>query len=146
MAGYNPDSLSVAVPLPNFAPSVAGHVLHRTELRDGVFADYVNYTVAMHGPFRTPLFAALNVDQTQYQGTTRSSSWKIDSRIGAEFQLDNAYYADTEAEKNPWDRGHLAGRATAGWGGTKKIAQSSADETFYYSNSTIQQENFNRDE
>lgn len=141
MAGYDPTFLREPVPLPDFSPTIAGDVLRNAILRDGVYADYVNYTVAMHGPYRTPLFAALNVDQKQYRQTTRASRWKLDSRIGADFQLDNAYY-----RSNPWDRGHLARRATAAWGDTPKAAQRAADETFYYSNATLQHANVNQDE
>lgn len=96
MPGYNPNFLPEPVPLPTFAPSVAGDVLRRSELRDGVFADYENYTVAMHRPYRTLLFAALNVDQALHKRTERSDRWRIDSRIGEAHQLDNAYY-----RKNP---------------------------------------------
>jgi len=141
MPGYDPEFLAQPVPLPEFAPSVAGDVLHRTELRDGIFADYVNYTIAMHKPNRTLLFAALNVDQALKKKTDRSDNWRIDTRIGAENQLDNAYYAS-----NPWDRGHMARRDTAGWGSTQKLAQRSADETFYFSNATLQHANLNQDE
>ena len=111
MPGYDPNFLAEPVPLPEFSPSIAGDVLHRSDLRDSVYADYVNYTVAMHRPFRTLLFAALNVNQKRYRKTDRAKRWRIDSRIGEENQLDNAYY-----RRNPWDRGHLARRETAGWG------------------------------
>ena len=141
MPGYDPNFLPSPVPLPAFSPSVAGDVLRRPTLRDEVFAEYANYTVAMHREFRTPLFAALNVDQDLYKSTARSDDWRIDSRIGAENQLDNAYY-----RSNPWDRGHLARRATAGWGATPREAQRASNETFYYSNASLQHENLNQDE
>ena len=141
MTGYDPDFLPKHVPLPSFSPSVAGDVLQRGQLRDEVYADYANYTIAMHKPYRTLLFAALNVDQKEYRTTERSNRWRIDSRIGGENQLDNAYYRN-----NPWDRGHLARRATAAWGKTRKIAQRAADETFYFSNASLQHANFNQDE
>ncbi len=141
MTGYNPNFLPKRVPLPSFSPTVEGDVLQRTELRDGIYADYANYTIAMHKPFRTLLFAALNVDQKKYKKTERSDRWRIDSRIGGENQLDNAYYRN-----NPWDRGHLARRATAAWGKTLKVAQRAADETFYFSNASLQHANFNQDE
>ena len=141
MAGYDPNFLAEPVPLPAFSPGLAEDVLHRDALRDGVYADYPNYTVAMHRPFRTLLFAALNVDQDLYKKTDRSKRWRIDDRIGAENQLNNDYYYD-----NDWDRGHLARRSTAAWGETKEIAQHAADETFYYANAALQHENLNQDE
>lgn len=139
--GYDPNFLPEPVPLPDFRAELAGDVLRRPELREGVFADYVNYTVAMHGPFRTPLFAALNVDQTRHKTTDSNQGWRIDSRIGAENQLDNGYYFD-----NPWDRGHLARRATAAWGDTLKAAQRADADTYFYSNAALQHRNLNQDE
>jgi len=141
VAGYDPNFLPEPVPLPELRPSVAGDVLRRPELREGILADYANYTIAMHATFRTLLYAALNVDQDQFQQTARSDNWRIDSRIGAENQLDNSYYRN-----NPWDRGHLARRATAGWGATRRQAQRAADETFYFSNAALQHANLNQDE
>ena len=51
MPGYDPNFLAVPVPLPDFSPALAGDVLRKPDLRDGVYADYVNYTVAMHRGF-----------------------------------------------------------------------------------------------
>lgn len=141
MTGYDPDFLTESVPLPTFSPTLDGDVLRRPDLRHDVFADYVHYTVAMHRGFRTPLFAALNVDQTQHRKAPRRDRWRIDSRIGREHQLDNAYY-----HRNPWDRGHLARRATAAWGETLQAATRASDETFYFSNASLQHANFNQDE
>lgn len=139
--GYDPNFLPEPVPLPDFRPELAGDVLRRPELRAGVFADYVNYTVAMHGPFRTPLFAALNVDQSLRKTTDVDQRWRTDSRIGPENQLDNGYYFD-----NPWDRGHLARRATAAWGETLKAAERADADTYFYSNASLQHRNLNQDE
>lgn len=83
----------------------------------------------------------LNIDQELLKSTKRSNRWRIDPRIGFENQLDNDYYVN-----NPWDRGHMARRASAGWGSTQRDAQYASDETFYYSNSTLQHENLNQDE
>ncbi len=141
MTGYDPNFLTETVPLPTFSPTIFGEVLHRPELRDGVFADYVHYTVAMHRGFRTPLFAALNVDQDLHKQVARTDRWRIDTRIGRENQLDNAYY-----HRNPWDRGHLARRATAAWGPSAQAAKRASDETFYFSNAALQHANLNQDE
>jgi endonuclease G len=90
---------------------------------------------------RSPAVVCLNIDQNQLQSTQRRDRWRIDPRIGAANQLDNDYYAN-----NPWDRGHMARRASAAWGSTIRAAQLASDETFYYSNSTLQHENLNQDE
>lgn len=143
MFGYDPRFLDVEfeIPLPQFRPGLVEDVLARPELRDDVYADYIYYTVAMHREFRTPLFAALNIDRTKRRKTERGDRWDTDSRVGDENQLNNDYY-----RRNDWDRGHLAMRAATAWGDTGRQAQKAADETFYYTNSTLQHANFNQDE
>jgi endonuclease G len=143
MHGYNPAFLGadLEIPLPRFRASLVEEVLSKPELREGTYADYIYYTVAMHRDFRTPLFAALNIDRSKSRTTTRTSRWNIDSRVGPEHQLNNDYY-----RRNDWDRGHLAMRYATAWGDTGRQAQKAADETFYYTNSTLQHANFNQDE
>ncbi|MEO0768147.1 MAG: DNA/RNA non-specific endonuclease [Cyanobacteria bacterium J06649_4] len=143
MAAYNPDFLgdNISLPMPNFSPAVIGNVLTRLQLRDGIYADYVNYTVVMNSVRRSPIYAALNIDQNLIKGARRKKGWDIDTRIGSDFQLDNAYY-----RSNPWDRGHLARRSSIAWGPTAREAKKASDSTFFYSNATLQHENFNQDE
>ncbi len=142
MSGYDENFLDgVRLPLPTFSPWLDGLVLRQPELENGVYAKYINYTVVTNRSKRAPIFAALNIDQNQIKKTKRKSNWLIDRRISAEFQLNNHYYRN-----NPWDRGHLAGRASASWGNTKAQAKKASDDTFYYSNASLQHENFNKDE
>ncbi len=141
MRGYDPEFLGHTVPLPDFSPSLQGFVLEQPELMNGVLANYHNYTVAMHRQLRTPLFAALNIDQDKLKHVQRSDNWRIDTRIGAENQLNNDYYVS-----NPWDRGHLARRSSAAWGNSGREAKHASDDTFFYSNACLQHENFNQDE
>ncbi|KPQ34969.1 MAG: endonuclease G, mitochondrial [Phormidesmis priestleyi Ana] len=143
MNGYDPDFLGkdIPLPMPSFSPALIGNVLNRLELRDGIYADYVNYTLVMNQVRRSPIFAALNIDQTMLKSSARKRGWDLDTRIGAEFQLNNDYYA-----ANPWDRGHLARRSTISWGATAREAKKASDMTFFFSNATLQHENFNQDE
>ncbi|MEO0869701.1 MAG: DNA/RNA non-specific endonuclease [Cyanobacteria bacterium J06642_11] len=143
MDGYNPNFLGnkISLPAPVFSPSLVGNVLNRLELRDGIYADYVNYTIVMNRERRTPIFAALNIDQNLLRSSRRKRGWDIDTRIGAEFQLDNDYYF-----ANPWDRGHLARRSSISWGDTAREAKKASDSTFFFPNATLQHENFNQDE
>jgi endonuclease G len=129
------------VPLPEFSPELIASVLEKPELRDGFFADYVNFTVATNRTLRTPIYAALNIDQDQLKTVTRTNTWRIDSRIGADYQLNNDYYYS-----NPWDRGHLARKASAAWGRTGREAKHASDDTFFFSNASLQHANFNQDE
>ena len=141
--GYDPKFLGsdIILPVPTFAPSLAGDVLHSNRLEDEIFAHYVNYSIITHRIKRSPIIACLNIDQNQLKSVPRRGGWNIDTRIGAEFQLDNDYY-----RHNPWDRGHLARRASLAWGKTTREAKRASDETFYYSNASLQHENFNQDE
>ena len=145
MPGYDPNFLQedISLPLPSFSPVLAGDVLVNSRLTDGFLADYVNYSIITHQQLRSPILCAFNIDQNLIKRVDRSNNWRIDSRIGAEFQLDNDYYRGRD---NDWDRGHLARRASAAWGQTKREAKRASDETFYYSNATLQHENFNQDE
>ncbi|MEL6604297.1 MAG: DNA/RNA non-specific endonuclease [Cyanobacteria bacterium J06614_10] len=144
MKGYNPNFLGeeIPLPLPTFSPAIVGHVLNdRLQLRDGTYADYVNYTIVMNRVRRSPLYAALNIDQNLLKNARRKRGWDIDTRIGAEFQLNNDYY-----KSNPWDRGHLARRSSIAWGNTAREAKKASDATFFFPNATLQHENFNQDE
>ncbi len=142
MAGYNPRFLraDIEIPLPTFTPRISGDILVSDSLRDQHIADYPHYSLAMNRTQRTAVFAALNIDQKTLRPTKRHDRWRLDSRIAGEFQLNNDYYTN-----NPWDRGHLARRDSAGWGEGRE-AQVASDETFYFTNSSLQHENFNQDE
>ncbi len=141
MVGYAPDFLGKTVPLPEFSASLIGFVLEKPELVNGVYAEYQNYTIAMNREMRTPIFAALNIDQKKLKSVRRANNWRIDTRIGSENQLNNDYYFS-----NPWDRGHLARRSSAAWGDSNREAKLASDDTFFYSNATLQHENLNQDE
>lgn len=141
---YNPNFLGedTPLPLPTLSPAVIGNVLSdRLQLRDGIYADYVNYTIVMNRLRRSPLYAALNIDQNQLKDSRRKRGWDIDTRVGGEFQLNNDYY-----KSNPWDRGHLARRSSLSWGATAREAKKASDATFFFTNATLQHENFNQDE
>ncbi|NET09232.1 MAG: endonuclease [Symploca sp. SIO2B6] len=138
---YDPNFLGQPLPLPSFSPELEGLVLRKPELDKEIYAHYHNYTVVMHRELRTPLFAALNIDQDKLQSVKRSKNWYIDTRVGAQHQLDNDYYY-----KNPWDRGHLARRAAAAWGDSPREAKHASDETFFFTNAVLQHQNFNQDE
>jgi endonuclease G len=139
MPGYNEAFLEGAIlPIPRFRTGLAAELFS-----EGRTFAYPNYSVVMNGnpDKRSPAVVCLNIDQNQLQNTQRRDRWRLDPRIGAANQLDNDYYAN-----NPWDRGHMARRASAAWGSTVRDAQLASDETFYYSNSTLQHENLNQDE
>jgi endonuclease G len=140
VTGYRADFLGngIVLPIPTFSIDLSSEVYEA-----GKVFDYPTYSLVMNGNAikRSPLIVCLNIDQTKFQSTSRSDRWRIDPRIGAENQLDDAYYAN-----NFWDRGHMAERMSAAWGDTAREAQIAADETFFFSNSCLQHENLNQDE
>lgn len=142
--GYKTDFLGLDLPMPSFSASLAGEV-HRnnSKLRNGMVADYIHYSVVQNesDDKRSPAFVALNINQKQHKKVKRSNNWRTDSRIPNQAQLNNDYYAN-----NPWDRGHMARRTTTAWGETEREAKQASDETFYYTNATLQHANLNQDE
>ena len=141
MPEYDSNFLAVPLPLPTFTPARVADILQSSNLAQGRLALYPNYAVVTDKRYRAPAFTVLHIDQSKFQPTVRSDKWQIDSRIGAEWQLDDAYYY-----KNPWDKGHMADRESAAWGATPRDAQIAADETFYYANACLQHANLNEDE
>src|SRR5712671_448095 len=141
MTEYDSRFLGIELPLPKFSPARVGDILQLGSLAAGGLATYPNYAVTTDKKHRAPAFAVLHIDQKKFQKTTRSDNWQIDTRVGAEWQLDNSYYAN-----NPWDKGHMADRESAGWGSSLREAQVAADETFFYSNACLQHMNLNQDE
>lgn len=117
-----------------------GYVFQDDRLRQGVYRDYLNYSIAMNRERRTPILAALNINQTRLHAVKRGG-WNVDLLIGAENQLDNDYYY-----KNRWDRGHLARRASAAHGETAREAKRASDSTMFYTNACLQFDSFNQDE
>ena len=141
MDGYNPDFLGINIPFPDFSPSIASSVLRKETLIEEIYVNYHNYTVVINQELRTAIFNAFNIDQSKLFDVARKKDWDIDSRVGNENQLNNDYYF-----ANPWDRGHLARRAAVAWGATKRDAQKASDNSFFYTNASLQHENFNPDE
>lgn len=147
--GYNADFLGSTVPplpLPSFSEGLQPDVLERESLSPDslgrkIYRRYHNHTIVMSKPHRTAIFAALNVDQSLLDTTDKTADWRIDDDVGKEHQLNGDYYT-----ANVWDKGHLAPDAAAGWGTTPEERIAATNDTYYYTNATLQHENFNRDE
>ncbi len=138
---YDENFLGVCLPLPVAKPSRDGAILRREELTNRVLAEYPTYAVVTDTNKRSPVYVVALIDQQQMKKTSRTDKWRIDTRIGDDFQLDDSYYV-----RNMWDRGHMARRESAGWGRTQRDAQKASDQTFYHANACLQHENVNQDE
>ena len=116
--GYDPGFIGITVELPTFSQRISGDIVRDERLGQGYLAHYPHYSVAMNKRFRSPAFVALNINQKLIKSVgSDSDGWVIDSVVGPDNQLNNDYY-----NRNPWDRGHMARRASAAWGKTKAVA------------------------
>ncbi len=130
----------VKAPLPTFGPDLAGDIVRSSRLRDEIYADYPTFSLVMNKRQRSAAFVALNINQNQLGGKG-SKSWTYDTRVKRKHQLNNDYY-----KHNVWDRGHMARRASAAWGGTRAIKDRRSRETYYWTNSALQHQWVNQDE
>jgi len=147
--GYDPSFLGagLTVPLPVLsAEQLKATVQVSPEFRsgNGTYSQYElrywNYSVLMNRQCRTAWFSAANVDgDERYTMPKRSGDkWFADPRIGADQQLDQ------KAFEQGIDRGHLTRREDAAWGKTKDIATKSTNDTFHFTNCSLQASLFNR--
>ncbi|WP_158269103.1 DNA/RNA non-specific endonuclease [Kordia periserrulae] len=133
------------------APSIGNRETQKFTTANLVVSDYylpyVNYSV-LQNPFRKfPYYSAVNVDGNHFHKLKRehifegSERWLKDARIPAESQWGNALY---NAEKNDFDKGHLAKREDVQWGIDAEAAKNAARSTFYFTNAVPQVSKLNR--
>ena len=111
---------------------------------------YFNYSVVMNKDRRLAFFSCVNIDGGQQQdvGKREGDSWLRDPRLKDEFQIGNEFYGkqstfEAERSANPFDRGHLVRRLDATWGSTVKQAKEHGDDSFHFTNCTLQLAGFN---
>ena len=104
----------------------------------GKVAHYTHFSLSIRKSRRIAAFVAWNIDGRITKPKSKQAEWQIDSRIPAEFQIDNTLYAGTK-----FDRGHIAKREDLLWGGAT-VAKRANDDSFCYANATPQHEKFNR--
>jgi len=146
--GYDPTFLGGgdSIPLPLLsAAQLKTTVQVSPEYRgEGDYAQYElrywNYSVLMNRTYRTAWFSAANVDgDERYTVPPRAGDrWFSDPRIGVDQQLDQ------KAFETGIDRGHLTRREDAAWGATQDIALKSTNDTFHFTNCSLQASPFNR--
>lgn len=144
--GYDPDFLDgVAVPLPKLTlktmeqdtaqvrPDARTH-------KDPFELAYYHYSVYMNKKRRTAWFSAANVDGDNRPniGTRSSDRWYRDPRILKSEQLGQ------EAFESGIDRGHLTRREDTAWGEDVAMATAANNDTFHFTNCSLQASHFNR--
>ncbi len=144
-AGYDPDFLDgVHVPLPKLTSKMAAATAVVSEAfrknGDQYELAYHHYSVYMNKARRTAWFAAANVDGGHRPniGKRQGDRWYIDPRISRSEQLGQ------EAFEPGIDRGHLTRREDTAWGMSVAAALSANNDTFHFTNCSLQASMFNR--
>src|SRR5262249_24101031 len=101
---------------------------------------YFNYSVYMNKKRRTAWFSAANVDGDHRPdiGKRSGDRWFRDTRIDRSEQLDQ------KAFESGIDRGHLTRREDTAWGPDVETALASNNDTFHFTNCSLQASAFNR--
>jgi endonuclease G len=101
---------------------------------------YWNYSVLMNKRYRTAWFSAANVDgDNRFKLPPRQGDkWFVDSRMRPDEQISQ------DAFEKGIDRGHLTRREDAAWGDSALDATKSTNDTFHFTNCSLQASPFNR--
>jgi len=144
--GYDPEFLDrVTVPLPKLTTKSMEQdtAQVRSDSRkhnDPFELAYYNYSVYMNKRRRTAWFSAANVDGDHRPdiGTRSGDRWYRDPRIQKTEQLGQ------EAFEPGIDRGHLTRREDTAWGKDVANATAANNDTFHFTNCSLQAAHFNR--
>jgi endonuclease G len=143
--GYDPHFLEdITVPLPLLSEeskSDTAEVQPDGQKHGNPFElTYYNYSVYMNKRRRTAWFSAANVngDQRPNIGKRQGDKWYTDTRILKSEQLgQNAFEPGI-------DRGHLTRREDTAWGPDVESATAANNDTFHFTNCSLQASAFNR--
>lgn len=143
--GYDPEfleAISVALPRLNDAMKQdTAEVDPGAQHHDDPYElAYYHYSVYMNKRRRTAWFSAANVDGDQRPaiGKRQGDRWYIDTRILKSEQLGQ------EAFESGIDRGHLTRREDTAWGIDVESATLANNDTFHFTNCSLQASAFNR--
>jgi endonuclease G, mitochondrial len=144
--GYDPEFLNgITVPLPNLTTKSMEQdtAQVRTDARkhnDPFELTYYHYSVYVNKKRRTAWFSAANVDGDHRLdiGTRSGDRWYRDTRIQKTEQLGQ------EAFESGIDRGHLTRREDTAWGKDVTTATAANNDTFHFTNCSLQAAHFNR--
>lgn len=143
--GYEPHFLDkIEVPLPLLSEAMKADTAQvRPDARrhdDAFELTYYHYSVYMNKRRRTAWFSAANVDGEQRPsiGKRQGDRWYVDTRILKTEQLGQ------EAFEPGIDRGHLTRREDTAWGEDVEAATLANNDTFHFTNCSLQAAPFNR--
>ena len=109
---------------------------------------YHHYSLVMNANRRLQMWSAVNVDYTPSKRRKErkefgTDTWIPDPRIAGEDQIQDQELYDP-AKK--FDRGHIVRRDDTAWGNTAEEEILANSDSFHFTNSTPQHEQFNRAE
>ena len=144
--GYKPNFLGVPVPLPDVTNARRPEIL----MKNGtpLILKYHHYSLVMNEDRRLQMWSAVNVDYTpskrrKQRADFGTDTWIPDPRISGELQIqDQELYAPAKK----FDRGHIVRRDDTAWGDTAEEEILANSDSFHFTNSTPQHEQFNRAE
>jgi len=142
--GYDPDFLGFEIPLPVLTtPKMKDDtavVIAEFQKSDPYELPYYHYSVYMNKRRRTAWFSAANVDGTHRPaiGKREGDRWYRDTRISDDQQLSQ------KAFEHGIDRGHLTRREDTAWGKNVAEATRANNDTFHFTNCSLQASLFNR--
>lgn len=144
--GFRENFLGVDIPLPDIKPERMSTIL----LKNGnaLTLKYHHYSLVMNQDRRLQMWSAVNVDYTpskrrKQRADFGTDTWIPDPRIAGDVQiLDQELYAPAKK----FDRGHIVRRDDTAWGETEQEEIFANSDSFHFTNSTPQHEQFNRAE
>ena len=154
-AGYDPDFLGIAVPIPRVADT---SVVAQLEDGSGYVIPYEHFSVVLHEKRRLALFTAANVDGREERkkpepgrdysrrglsglGRNDHEKWVLDPRVGQAAQLPDKFYTK---DRGNFDKGHVVRRDDVAWGADFDEVRRANGDTYHVTNCSPQVDAFNR--
>lgn len=149
--GYQDDFLeagndALRVPLPSFDKELTKQLFSEGTPHTPTVIKKRNFSLLMNEELRSAAVVALNIRQDHLQSGIDGGDWDFDADVPELAQLGEPYYGKSRGFDNEFDRGHLAPHASAAWGKPRAKAKEASDQTYVFTNSTLQHKNLNRDE
>ena len=141
--GYNPKFLGTNIPMPTLSGAMQQNTVevppqYRKNNQKHIL-NYYHYSVAMNKKRRCAWFSAAMIDGENFKDFKRGTDkWFLDPRIDPKFQMGEELYAG----KNT-DRGHLTRFKDLSWGADKSEAVKATNDSFHFTNCTLQLDGFN---
>ena len=141
--GYDNSFLGVSIPLPKLSAAQQANTVEvpppYRKNGNKHLLHYYHYTVAMNQKRRTAWFSAATIDGSHFHDFPRGKDkWFLDPRIDSKFQMGEELYAGART-----DRGHLTRFKDLSWGATLADAQNATNDSFHFTNCTLQLDQFN---